>query len=449
MRPLVIIHGWSDHSDSFHRLAKLIADKTDRQVQHLWLSDYVSLDDQVQMSDITAAMQRAWTAPEHGLPVSANSCDAIIHSTGGLVIREWMADYWHAQGKRPPIANLVMLAPANFGSPLAHKGRALIGRVFKGFGSDKRFETGTHILKALEMASPYSWALAEKDRFVDNVFNKGGVRCTVIVGNEGYDGISSIANEDGSDGTVYVATANLNCARLTIDFATNPEKPTMSALARSKGEIAFLVVDGKNHSTLAFKDTRSTSHLDWVIGALDVKAGGFAAWREQCLQHTGSVMAKHNKPGKRDAHKHGYQNMVFRVRDDMGNHVHDFVLEFYEEVTQLRDKLARAFNRDVISSVHAYKDDGSYRSFVMNCTRLFSLINKPDEFLKISLSALPDVDSKKEVVGYSTFGNADIGCVELDPARLQELFQSNRTVLVDIILKRMQDEQVFTLKTFA
>ena len=74
-----------------------------------------------------------------------------------------------------------MLAPANFGSPLAHKGRALLGRAIKGFGSG--FETGTHILRSLEMASPYTWELAERDRFGANVFSRDGVRCTVIVGN--------------------------------------------------------------------------------------------------------------------------------------------------------------------------------------------------------------------------------------------------------------------------
>lgn len=447
MRPLIIIHGWSDDSASFRRIAQLIEQNTAREVHHMWLGDYVSLDDDVRMGDITAAMQRAWTEGPHALPTAPNSCDVIIHSTGGLVVREWMADYWFSDnGKRPPVANLVMLAPANFGSPLAHRGRSLMGRVVKGFKSDKIFQTGTHILQALEMASPYTWALACKDRFADNVFNKGGVRCTVIVGNDGYDGISSLANEDGSDGTVYVATANLNCATLSIDFATDPMKPKRSPLQQSKGKTAFLVVDGKNHSTVAFKDTQSSSHLPWVLEALEVTARDFAAWCERCRVETDRVMDKHDQPRKLDAHKHGYQNIVFRVRDDFGNAVNDYVVEFYQDVNDARDKIARRFNRDALGSTHAYRDDTSLRSFMVNCTRMFAIIDKPEEFLKISLSATPNIDDVDNLVGYSTFGADDIGCLVLDRDHLSTLFQRNRTVLVEIVLKRAQQPDVFAIK---
>ncbi|MGV8690956.1 hypothetical protein ACV35Z_33425, partial [Pseudomonas aeruginosa] len=47
---------------------------------------------------------------------------------------------------------------------LAHKGRSFIGRVLKGWN---RFvgQTGTQVLKGLELGSPYSWQLAERDLF--------------------------------------------------------------------------------------------------------------------------------------------------------------------------------------------------------------------------------------------------------------------------------------------
>lgn len=446
MRPLIIIHGWSDEAASFTKLAELLEAKTERQVEHLWLGDYVSLDDDIRIGDLAAAMQRAWTDGAHPLPTSANSCDAIVHSTGGLVIRAWMADYWHAEGERPPIANLVMLAPANFGSPLAHCGRALIGRVVKGFKSEKLFQTGTHILKALEMASPYTWDLADKDRFSDNVFNKGGVRCTVIVGNTGYKGISSIANKNGSDGTVYVATADLNCVKLDINFETDPMNPTMSVPATAKGATALLVVNNKDHASIAFKDSSRPKHLASVIEALDVTAAGFAAWRRKCRALTDEVMAAHSKKWRAD--KHGYQNTVFRVHDHMGNAVRDYVVEFYQDVDKHEDRLAMLFNRDAIGNTHVYGDDTSLRSFMINCTRLFKLIDKPGEFLKVSLSALPDIDEKVNLVGYRTTGPNDIGCVVLSPDLLADLFQQNRTVFVDVMLKREQDPRVFAIKPF-
>ena len=216
MKPLVIIHGWSDDSSSFVNLAEQISNETGREIESIFLGNYVSLDDDVQMSDIVSALSRAWTKKK--LPIQAKGVDVIVHSTGGLVIRDWMASKWVNKGKKPPVNNLVLLAPANFGSPLAHKGRAFYGRVVKGFSSEKKFETGTHVLKALEMASTYSWDLAEIDRFNKNCFGASRVRATTIIGNTGYSGISSIANANGSDGTVYCAAANLNCHSLKIEF---------------------------------------------------------------------------------------------------------------------------------------------------------------------------------------------------------------------------------------
>ncbi len=184
------------------------------------------------MKDLIRGLARAWK--DRKLPTAAKGADVIIHSTGGLIIRDWMYSLYIAKDKKPPVNNLVMLAPANFGSPLAHKGRAFYGRVLKGFNSARRFETGTQILKALEMASPYSWELAQNDRFKKNAFSASAVRATVIVGNTGYGGISSLANEDGSDGTVYVSTANLNCEHLEIDFPSLPKKPSKANLQKGQ-----------------------------------------------------------------------------------------------------------------------------------------------------------------------------------------------------------------------
>ena len=108
---------------------------------------------------------------------------------------------------------------------MAHKGRSFIARVYKGFIAKRPegepFETGTHILKGLELASPYTWHLANRDRFGlgGEMYQPGNVLCTVLVGNSGYRGISSIANEDGSDGTVRISTANMDCVRIDGQFS--------------------------------------------------------------------------------------------------------------------------------------------------------------------------------------------------------------------------------------
>ena len=86
--------------------------------------------------------------------------------------------------------------------------------------------TGTQILKGLELASPYTWRLAERDRFGEGgeMYQPGNVLCTVLVGNIGYRGISAIANEDGSDGTVRISTANMECVRIHAEFPANPDE---------------------------------------------------------------------------------------------------------------------------------------------------------------------------------------------------------------------------------
>lgn len=447
MKPLVIIHGWSDSEDSFIPLAEALERETGRPVEQLWLGSYVSLDDDVRMQDLVRGLQRAWKARE--LPLKARSVDVIVHSTGGLILRDWMDSQYMARGRKPPVNNLVMLAPANFGSPLAHKGRAFFGRVMKGFQSRKRFQTGTHILKALEMASPYSWELAQRDRFSANAFSASGVRCTVIVGNTGYSGISSLANEDGSDGTVYVATANLDCDYLQLHFPPGARQPKLRAPRHSRGETAFLVLDGHTHGSVALKDPEHAGNrtlLKHIARALEISnAGAFREWVTQCEKQTRRVVKRH--AGDSDSHKHAYQNTVIRVRDDRGFDVSDYVLEFYQDVEKgLWDRLAELFNKRAVSKVHACKDNAAYRSFMIDCTELHRILDEEGEALKISLSAMPDLNDEKNLVGYRSFENDDIGCLALGPERIRQFFSANRSLLIDIMLTREQKDELFTLQ---
>ncbi len=441
MIPIVIIHGWSDHSSSFEKLARRLKKDTSRMVEELWLADYVSLDDDVTMKDIIIAMQSAWLAS--GLPIKANSVDVIVHSTGGLVIRDWMSSYW-PDGQKPPVRNLVMLAPANFGSPLAHKGRSILGRVAKGWNAEKTFQTGEHILKALEMASPYSWSLAQKDRFSSNAFNKGGVRCTVIVGNSGYTGISGLANEDGSDGTVYVSTANMNCAQINLKVTRNGGDFSATAMKLSSGKTAFLILDGFDHGEITGRKKLPLKLLNPVIQALNITKTGFSKWCKQCDVESERVRMKYSK--SKDPEHHAFQNTVFHVIDDTGLPVIDYVLEFYGKFSDIKDKWATMFNKHIARKKHAYGDDRSFRSFMIDTTSMNQLIDKIDESLMFSLSALPDITVDKNLVGYKSFGTDDIKMFELKQPDINNYFSPDRTLFVNITLPRYQKDRVFELK---
>ncbi|WP_244226472.1 esterase/lipase family protein, partial [Pseudomonas aeruginosa] len=154
-RSIVIVHGWSDDSKSFRRLAEQLEAWFGSAPTQIRLADWISLQDDVTYADLAAALDRAWTA--QGLSRAPRTVDVVVHSTGALVLRDWLTR--HFDPASAPVKRFLMLAPANFGSPLAHKGRSFIGRVLKGWN---RFvgQTGTQVLKGLELGSPYSWQLA-------------------------------------------------------------------------------------------------------------------------------------------------------------------------------------------------------------------------------------------------------------------------------------------------
>ena len=90
-RSVVLLHGWSDDSRAFEPLAGRLA-QTGRSVVPLWLGDYLSLDDDVTLPDIAqrleAVLQEKVAAGLLQLPM-----DFIVHSTGALVARQWLASH--------------------------------------------------------------------------------------------------------------------------------------------------------------------------------------------------------------------------------------------------------------------------------------------------------------------------------------------------------------------
>ena len=458
-RPIVILHGWSDTSDTFEPLARLLRARLEREVAVVSLADYLSMEDEVRFDDIAAAMNDAWL--RHGLPRRKGGVDAVVHSTGGLVVRDWLQR--HFRPSRAPVKDLVMLAPANFGSPLAHKGRSFIGRVYKGFIAKKppgeRFETGAHVLKGLELASPYTWQLAERDRFGRGgaMYGPGNVLCTVLVGDTGYDGISSIANEDGSDGTVRVSTANMNCVRIEAVFPARADgdragRDVDYRLEASSGMTAFGVVAGHNHGTVTLSHRRGHSvarvgrHrrdgglLAKIVRGLTVADDEFEAWAGELEQGNQALLAR----PARDGRNHGFQNTVVRVRDQYGVGVDDHLLEFYEEDDD-RDRVARWFHGSAIRKVHKYSDDASYRSVYVDCTRLRRTIDKVGEALSLSVTAYPELDERTPA-GFTTLGDDGIGGLRIPRREIDRFFAPHRTALVSLRLTRRQSAATFRFR---
>jgi alpha-beta hydrolase superfamily lysophospholipase len=100
---------------------------TGKYAEHeIHICSYRTLTNEVTIKDLAEAF-------DHALRINTGikpdePFDAIVHSTGMLVLRSWLTAY----GRHERVKHIIGLAPASFGSPLAHKGRSWIGSIFKG-----------------------------------------------------------------------------------------------------------------------------------------------------------------------------------------------------------------------------------------------------------------------------------------------------------------------------
>jgi hypothetical protein len=89
-RPLVLIHGYSATGLDFTKLsASLIAKKI--AAVDINIANYVSLNNEITIKDIAEGLARAFrNKPELN---NGQEFDAVVHSTGMLVIRSWLTNY--------------------------------------------------------------------------------------------------------------------------------------------------------------------------------------------------------------------------------------------------------------------------------------------------------------------------------------------------------------------
>src|SRR6185436_19909606 len=124
--PVILIHGYSDQGTSFNKWREALQAQG-YEVTNLYTSNYATLANEISISDIAEGFDRALRIQTRLKP--DDNFDAIVHSTGMLVIRAWLANY---ASRRSRLKHLIGLAPGSFGSPLAHKGRSWLGALFKG-----------------------------------------------------------------------------------------------------------------------------------------------------------------------------------------------------------------------------------------------------------------------------------------------------------------------------
>ena len=442
-RPLVFIHGYSAAGDAFDTVRDALLAEYGRRGLPLALADinictYISLNNEVTITDIAEGLDRAFR--EH--PLLRNDTqefDAIVHSTGMLVIRSWLVNHGLVASQNPRLKrlkHLIGLAPATWGSPQGSKGRTWMGALIKG---DKKFgpdfmNAGDMVLESLELASPFTWQLAQWDLFgVEPYYDAGPDTpfVSVFIGNTGYSGLSSLANSAAADGTVRWSGCALTGRKIKLDLTRVPvasggDNPRVTILPKQGSiEVPMIAVDGRCHSTLI--SDPDPGMIEQMVNFLQVTAGdtdgptGYTTYLTGAQAYGQKGLAKmliDPKPAEsvvgkvEDLFGHhqenavdGWQQFVLHVVDAHGQGVSDYFLELETKNAAGNPvQLQTAFE-----DVHAYGPDNSYRCFHV---KLPAGIAKGVPSLIVRLHA----STGTKIVAYQGYGDA----VAVDPKMTED-----------------------------
>jgi pimeloyl-ACP methyl ester carboxylesterase len=398
---ILIIHGWSDCSDSFAGIKSFLTGKNIGQVNTIYYADYESREDSLTYNDIVEGLND--NLIKQGIIKNDGTSDynikIIVHSTGGLVVRHWLWRYYHECGNLAncPVTNLVMLVPANFGSPLAQMGKSFLGELVKGRWKVGDFlEVGRQLLNGLELASEYQWQLAHRDLFIaDNYFNRDKIRATILVGDTDYTGARGWFNKPGTDGTVVISGTNLDTVKLTLRFAKPKNDPNNTYLPHEwvkdtgMSDTAYGILEGYNHGSIVDNVSKDKdapySVSNVILRALSDSKEDFVQLKKDLNDYTNDLFSKTGKDK--------YQQFNVRAVDNQGSPVRDFTLEFSvykkENVTtqaipidQIPDNdvdddeyaYSTKLNTMVMKEVHPYSADTSYRRLLVNHRELMDFV---------------------------------------------------------------------------
>jgi hypothetical protein len=482
--PVLILHGWSDRARSFVPLKEWLV-RQGRRTEEVFLGDYESMEDHVTFDDLADGLQTRLDALKRQgkITLAPFSLDVIVHSTGGPVVRHWLNHHVRnacgGDRARCPIARLIMLAPANFGSRLAAQGKTALAKVFRG-GLAHGFMTGRRILEGLELGSPVLWQMAENDLFCDAPVYPTEARgpwVFVFSGVKTYSDLKGFvakgAAEDGSDGTIRAAAAALDSVRFRIDY-TEPAairgevttERTIVSVERSKSlPVAFRLVEGVNHSEIVPENDEAPV-LGFIRSCLEVADG--AAYEKLRKEFAAANTAFYAEQAKlrlgSDDRVHAYQQFIIRVRDDMGNDVDDYRLDFHVVDADIarsawdpRDKgdavlaglkkyqrLTQRLNEEVIVDVVPHTVNRAYRTFFVNLDHLAALQAELPEGAFIGLNL--DASGPTADLSYDTDGLRYLPAVVQLPASdgtMLAFFAANTSTLVEFVVQRVPSDRIF------
>ncbi len=469
---VLIIHGWSDTSKSFKSLARFLS-VHNYVATELWLGDYISMDDDVRIADVGKRMGQVIDDMIAKGSLS-KSFDVIVHSTGGLVAREWLTSHYRNRAQECPMKRLIMLAPANYGSKLAAIGKSMLGRVVKGYNN--WFQTGQGMLNDLELSSPYQWELVQRDILIspgddntDRYYGDDRVWPFVIVGTHPYASLlRQITNENGADGTVRVCAANLNAQGITIDFRqTNPDLAvTLWESRLNDFSIPLAVLPTRTHGSVvdperADKDNREdiaeTPEEQAQLGQFILEALGCTTFEDyltiqQKWQDFSESTAARRTHSNHPDYYHQYMQANFYVSDDFGQPINDYFLEFFSNTSKKNDDANVYLHHSVIEDVKVNSQNKAFRNIYFDRTDLIEGYYPKvpgNNFSALYLSISAAAPGKN----ISYFADQKIGADMQFPIHFQSQAASrwlkrNSTHFVRIILPRQPANKVFKLTRY-
>lgn len=448
---VIFVHGWSvTDTNTYGLLPEALTAQAgdynlDIEIKHIWLGRYISFHDEVSVTDVTRAFDKALhdqQRPAGKEEEATNKIDefsCITHSTGGPVIREWLQHFYGASElSKSPMRHLIMLAPANHGSALAALGKARVGRINAWFNG---IEPGQRILDWLSLGSQQQIDLAHS--YLDYKPSQSGFFPFVLTGQtidkKFYDFVNSYLVEPGSDGVVRVSGANLNYSMIKLVESTEKETVTHGTnevtihLLEPDGElkrpapVPLGVVPGASHSgenkgimrSVVSPNSNKKPQVTEILKCLKVK-------NEDDYLARGTELNELTEQSQKQSHR--YIMLVFVIKDDQGDPVADYDLFLLGGEGRDPDKLSKGFFVD-------RQQNAAHRNHLVYYVDY-------------------DVITKNKLTGFRVIARPNEGiafyhAVEYhsDGVDINSLLRPNETFYVEIILHRCVDKNVFRFDT--
>ena len=436
---IIFVHGWSvTNTDTYGEMANALSNASgtydlDLDIHHIYLGRYVSFHDEVTVDDIARAMDQALRELPDNSSTNIVPFSCITHSTGGPVVRHWVDYFYGKDGlKKLPLKHLVMLAPANHGSSLAKLGKSRIGRIQAWFNG---VEPGQKVLDWLCLGSDGQWNLNK--RYLNYDYAKNGFFPFVLTGQgidkKLYDFLNSYLVEDGSDGVVRVAGANMNYRYFTLIQSSDEvirKRPLTYKLSPKEN------VKKPNYVPIGvYKDYSHSGKNMGIMRSVKADEVGSPIIIDilKCLQVDtinsynlrATELAKFTKEQQVGCDR--YCMLIFSVKDDQGRQIgkndYDFFLLAGNRYSP--DQLPKGFFKD-----SQMNDKSGRLIYYLDAKRMSEIKNGK---FGIRVVARPSVG----------FSHYCAGEFQSDDVDIQNILAPNETTYIDIQLNRNVDKNVF------